>query len=396
MIDSPVAVACAACGVTYSEAESFCPACGTQRISWAEDGVRPPPAAARRALGGAFGHLEPAGTGARLAAFTGDLLVLGLVAGLAWWRLPLALAAATVAEYLLVMWIWQARTGLGPGNLVCGLRTTRAALPRPAGGRAVAGRAALEAVALAVVAAGGWVLEASGRWDPAGEGRAWHDRLTSTRVVVAPRLPSSHPRLPGGGGSRAEKKREAAAFEPPKVSAPMTARSQAELAEVAEVAGVAGVPGAQGGALTPGEMDATALQGAADLTAPAPRLTPAPLPAPRQAEAVLVFDTGQSVLVAIPGTALLGRSPSAAGSGLQLVRIDDPDKTVSKNHLRLELDAEGVAVTDLGSTNGSAVVAGPSEEVALAPQETRSLPHGTTIRLGDRTFVTAVQGGGGG
>jgi pSer/pThr/pTyr-binding forkhead associated (FHA) protein len=106
------------------------------------------------------------------------------------------------------------------------------------------------------------------------------------------------------------------------------------------------------------------------------------------AQALLVFDTGQRVLLAIPGSAVLGRNPVAAGRD-QIVRIEDPDFTVSKTHLRLDADAHGLSVTDLGSTNGSGIVAAPGQELPLAAGETRAVPHGTTIRLGDRTVVSA-------
>jgi hypothetical protein len=62
----------------------------------------------------------------------------------------------------------------------------------------------------------------------------------------------------------------------------------------------------------------------------------------------------------------------AAGSD---VVIDDD--SVSAEHARLEFDLGAWRITDLGSTNGTAV-----EGVKLAPNVPTPLPYGTTVRFG--------------
>ena len=70
----------------------------------------------------------------------------------------------------------------------------------------------------------------------------------------------------------------------------------------------------------------------------------------------ILLPTGETIELTYDRV-LVGRSPLDRGSGpSQLVAIDDPDRFVSANHVLLEY-VEGVwYVTDLGSTNGTAVV----------------------------------------
>ena len=62
------------------------------------------------------------------------------------------------------------------------------------------------------------------------------------------------------------------------------------------------------------------------------------------------------------------------GAGCQVVIDDD---SVSAQHARLEYDLGGWRITDLGSTNGTAV-----EGVKLAPDVPTPLPYGATVRFG--------------
>jgi hypothetical protein len=62
------------------------------------------------------------------------------------------------------------------------------------------------------------------------------------------------------------------------------------------------------------------------------------------------------------------------GSQNDVVLADD---SVSTNHARLEYDAGGWRITDLGSTNGTTV-----EGVRLAPNVPTPLAYGSTVRLG--------------
>jgi pSer/pThr/pTyr-binding forkhead associated (FHA) protein len=66
------------------------------------------------------------------------------------------------------------------------------------------------------------------------------------------------------------------------------------------------------------------------------------------------------------------------GAGCDVVVDDD---SVSAEHARLEFDLGAWRITDLGSTNGTAV-----EGVKLAPNVPTPLPYGTTVRLGGVRF----------
>jgi uncharacterized RDD family membrane protein YckC len=90
----------------------------------------------------------------------------------------------------------------------------------------------------------------------------------------------------------------------------------------------------------------------------------------------------------IDGPALVGRNPQAAeGAGVILVRVEDPTRSVSKNHAELGVDSAGLWLTDRGSTNGTVVsVPGRSPQVAEPGARVR-VPVGATIHVGDRRIV---------
>lgn len=90
----------------------------------------------------------------------------------------------------------------------------------------------------------------------------------------------------------------------------------------------------------------------------------------------------------IDGPALVGRNPQAAdGSSYILVRVEDPTRSVSKNHAELGVDSAGLWLTDRGSTNGTVVSApGRSPQVAEPGARVR-VPVGATIHVGDRRLV---------
>jgi hypothetical protein len=77
---------------------------------------------------------------------------------------------------------------------------------------------------------------------------------------------------------------------------------------------------------------------------------------------------GEQIPVASP-VVTVGR-----GAGCQVVIDDD---SVSAQHARLEYDLGGWRITDLNSTNGTAI-----EGVKLAPDVPTPLPYGATVRFG--------------
>ncbi|MCD9624828.1 FHA domain-containing protein [Rhabdothermincola sp. EGI L10124] len=78
---------------------------------------------------------------------------------------------------------------------------------------------------------------------------------------------------------------------------------------------------------------------------------------------------------------VLGRDPQPDG---HLVAIVD-DRSVSRNHLRIHLDGWEVMVEDLGSSNGSHLLApGASTYTRLSPHVTVPVVSGTVMAFGQR------------
>ncbi|MBO0608745.1 RDD family protein [Myceligenerans salitolerans] len=102
--------------------------------------------------------------------------------------------------------------------------------------------------------------------------------------------------------------------------------------------------------------------------------------------AVLELESGE--MVRVDGPTLVGRNPQAPGSsGVRLVQLPDPTRSVSKNHAELGVDSAGLWLTDRASTNGTVVsVPGLPPRVAEAGARVR-VPVGSTIHFGDRRVV---------
>lgn len=84
------------------------------------------------------------------------------------------------------------------------------------------------------------------------------------------------------------------------------------------------------------------------------------------------------------GTLLLGRDPGRVESwqSASLVRINDPEKSVSKTHAAIDCSGDELWVTDLHSTNGVAVYDASGEETILEPGIRFSVAPGATVELG--------------
>jgi hypothetical protein len=123
---------------------------------------------------------------------------------------------------------------------------------------------------------------------------------------------------------------------------------------------------------------------------PAPQAVPAPQAPPATAPRsfVLEFSTGERVTVT--GSGLIGRAPERpAGDAdpLHLIRISDPGRSVSKVHLRFDVDEEGLWIVDNRSGNGTAVVSPGHAPVALRPGERHHVASGATVRIGQQSFT---------
>lgn len=89
---------------------------------------------------------------------------------------------------------------------------------------------------------------------------------------------------------------------------------------------------------------------------------------------VVILDDGRQI--AVHRLILIGRNPQP-GSGeadARLIKIIDEARTVSKTHLAVSVDAEGITITDRGSMNGSAITAPDGESELLIPGQPRRLP----------------------
>lgn len=115
---------------------------------------------------------------------------------------------------------------------------------------------------------------------------------------------------------------------------------------------------------------------------------------PRPPLGELVIDDGTRVT--LNGDYVLGREPALDGDVLagraRPLRINDPNGTVSRLHLKISLTGWQVEVSDLGSANGS-VLHSPDGERTLTPFEPAAIVPGAWIGIGHRSMqYLAYQG----
>jgi len=94
----------------------------------------------------------------------------------------------------------------------------------------------------------------------------------------------------------------------------------------------------------------------------------------------LVLPTGEVVPI-VSRTVVLGRKPGTGDENVQAVTVVDESRTVSKQHARLTWAGDGWTLTDLGSTNGAALLAPDGAEQRLASGA--SAPARGAFALGD-------------
>lgn len=82
---------------------------------------------------------------------------------------------------------------------------------------------------------------------------------------------------------------------------------------------------------------------------------------------------------------VLGRNP-AVSPGRTGLPIEDSSRSISKTHLLLDVVDDVVRATDLGSTNGSALVAPDGQRRALSAETAVDVPAGSALALGDRVI----------
>lgn len=322
----------------------------------------------------------PATVGVRIGAFSVDAALVVIAAGAASLLGSPVLGAAVAAEALLGLWILQARRGFGPGSLLFGLRTSRADAPlAPGAGRAFV-RGSLVLLGGLVLVAGAWVVVASAAFDRSGLRRSWADRAAGTVLVVAPR---GRPDQDADGAPAISEPtvhaRPAAGREPLQVSAAAAALPTAPAWDAPLLAVEA-----------PAVVDAPAAAGErAPAATPPARASEEPLltGGVGRAQLLVVFDTGQREQIDLPAAVNFGRAPVATEPGDVLVAVDDPDRLISKTHLRLEHDGETAWVVDTGSTNGSELIDDDGAVHPLPPGARTLLEDGTRVRLSERVFT---------
>lgn len=100
----------------------------------------------------------------------------------------------------------------------------------------------------------------------------------------------------------------------------------------------------------------------------------------------LMFSTGQ--MLTVDGSALVGRTPSPGpGEAVDTVfSVDDPTRSVSRTHFRVDWRDGRLTVTDRGSANGLVVDGGQP----LPSGQPVELHDGDRIVLGDQSFTVQI------
>ena len=104
----------------------------------------------------------------------------------------------------------------------------------------------------------------------------------------------------------------------------------------------------------------------------------------------LLFDTGESYVIA--GHGVLGRDPVSpyGAADDMLVQVAGDTRSISKTHLEFEVQAGSIWVTDRRSTNGSAIVRADGVESPITPGQRMTLRSGDRVRIGTRVFTLTV------
>ena len=102
----------------------------------------------------------------------------------------------------------------------------------------------------------------------------------------------------------------------------------------------------------------------------------------------LTTDTGESVTGTGTGTGTgtVADPTQPTFGAVQIVRLGDPGRSVSKSHLEIRIDGTNVYIRDLGSTNGTTVVTADGRKSELARTPT-VITLRSVLRVGDRTIL---------
>lgn len=111
--------------------------------------------------------------------------------------------------------------------------------------------------------------------------------------------------------------------------------------------------------------------------------------APAAARFILQFSTGESV--AVTGTGLIGRNPSAEPGEFvdHLVPIVDGTKSVSKTHVEFGQADGNFWISDRFSGNGTTLAAPEDRDRYCEPGKRYRAPRGSRVNLGDQFFIVS-------
>lgn len=352
-------------------------------INEREAAPEPTPVSIERA---ALLGIVPAPAGRRSAAAVIDAIpailfaaplpfaVPALLAGELWGILVGAICVVLLVVYGLIQLTSNGRRGQTFGKQMMRIRTIDPATLKPIGfGRALL-RALIVALSGIVPVVGPAVMLASPLWDAEQRRRGWHDHAARSWLIDLDAVDPTDPVAFEAARGRARVRSVALGTPavPPEASAPAPAPRQAPAAPPA---------------WAPPLIERLTPPPPAPPSPRVPPVAPAPEP-PRAAPPVppagqLRFDTGE--VVAIHGPGLVGRAPRAAEDELvmHLVPIADDTRSISKTHFAVGVDAQGLFVSDRGSTNGTSILRGGSA-IAAPPDAPVRLVAGDRIVFGDR------------
>ncbi|GAA3807676.1 FHA domain-containing protein [Cellulomonas soli] len=372
-------------------------------------------------------HAVPASFGRRVAAVLVDLVLLLLASGLgagvvaalgatgvvavsvgrdggpgAQVSPALVLSASVVVGLLvLVQWLLHGLRGWTVGRRLLGVRTLDVETRLPVGPWRVLVRAVVVVAGGLVLGVGSFVVLLSPLFDRTGRLRGWHDLaaraevldvrgagedLVPVRAWAVPPLPHATgvAGAPVGPGS----------FPPVAAGAPVTGPVAVVPGGDTRLVLAPLAPARQGPDLDTRAMPivrpvtlAFGLHPELEVTRPSRERLPVPVPevvgtasGATRVAAELELTDGRRVTVT--RSALVGRNPAAEGD-VQLIRVVDPSRSVSKTHLQIGVEPGGVWVADRGSTNGTVVTLPDGAQIVCGTDQQVRLRVGATVAFGD-------------